>query len=52
MPRQSFGNGRICVDVGLTNHADNQEVVETAVCVPVKYCVAAHGVVNVKHQLL
>ena len=44
MPRQSFGNGRICVDVGLTSHAGNQEVVETAVYVPVTYgtlCVSA-----------
>ena len=35
MPRQPLGNGRICVDVGLTSRAGDQEVVETAVYVPV-----------------
>ena len=44
MSRQPFVNGCICVDFGLANHAGNQEVVETDVCVPVSrptLCVSA-----------
>ena len=44
MPREAFGNGCICVDFELANHAGDQEVVETDVCVPVTrptLCVSA-----------